>query len=337
MKRFVFLFMSIITCISVTPGYTCTRILNANNPDAVILGRTMDWEGDLYTNIWVYPEGVKRNGQVQTNPLEWQSHYGSIVTTAFDMTGTDGINEKGLAAHILWLGETDYGNRDEKQKGLSVTQWLQYYLDNFSSVNEAVDATRAPDFQVVGMVDPNTHKKIQLHLALEDASGDSAIIEYIGGKPKIYHGAEYSVLTNSPTLPKQLKHLKQYKGFGGNKPLPGTTDATDRFVRAAYYLKFMPKANSAQEAMAQTMSIVRSIAEPYGDPVKTGEDVSPTIWQTITNLSDLTYYFNDSRQMNFIWTNLHNFNLSTGSPILKLDLVNHPNLSGDVTKFFQPM
>ena len=31
--------------------------------------------------------------------------------------------------------------------------------------------------------------KTSLHLAMEDATGDSAIIEYVGGRPKIYHGA----------------------------------------------------------------------------------------------------------------------------------------------------
>jgi len=37
------------------------------------------------------------------------------------------------------------------------------------------------------------------HLALADASGDSAIFEYISGKLVIHHDRKYTVMTNSPT------------------------------------------------------------------------------------------------------------------------------------------
>ena len=43
-------------------------------------------------------------------------------------------------------------------------------------------------------------------------------------------------MTNSPTFEKQQENLKQYQGFGGNKPIPGTSSAQDRFVRASYYM-----------------------------------------------------------------------------------------------------
>ncbi len=33
----------------------------------------------------------------------------------------------------------------------------------------------------------------ELHLALEDAAGDSAIIEHLDGKPVVHHGSQYRV------------------------------------------------------------------------------------------------------------------------------------------------
>lgn len=54
------------------------------------------------------------------NSLKWTSKYGSVVTTGFDLASTDGINEKHLAAHLLYLVESDYGKRDEKIPGLAV-------------------------------------------------------------------------------------------------------------------------------------------------------------------------------------------------------------------------
>jgi penicillin V acylase-like amidase (Ntn superfamily) len=72
-----------------------------------------------------------------------------------------------------------------------------------------------------------------VHLSLADKTGDSAIIEYIGGKVKIYHSRNYTVMTNSPTFDRQLKLARDHKGLGGDKPLPGTSEASDRFVRAS--------------------------------------------------------------------------------------------------------
>jgi penicillin V acylase-like amidase (Ntn superfamily) len=74
-------------------------------------------------------------------------------------------------------------------------------------------------------------------MMIEDLSGDAAIFEYTyGGRSKVYHNKEYDVMTNSPPpFNKQLENLKQYQWFGGNRRLPGSTEAADRFVRTAYY------------------------------------------------------------------------------------------------------
>ena len=40
--------------------------------------------------------------------LTWTSKYGSVVAGAFDMISVDGLNEAGLAGHVLWLAESDY-------------------------------------------------------------------------------------------------------------------------------------------------------------------------------------------------------------------------------------
>lgn len=326
-----------IFLLTLPTSFACTRIINATDPHAIIVGRTMDWSQRLYTNLWIMPRGIERHGHVANNPIKWRAQYGSIIATAYDATTTDGMNEKGLAAHILWLNNADYGVRDDAIKGLSVTMWAQYYLDQFKNVNEAVAATDPKLFQLVAFVDPNSKHSIKVHLALEDAGGDSAIIEYVQGQVHIYHDRQYNVLTNSPTYPEQLTNLQQYIGFAGDKPLPGTTDSQDRFVRAAYYLKYLPKATSTKQAIAQTISIVRNIAEPFGLPRDEHEEIEPTIWHVILNLSDLTYHFNSSAQLNYLWTNLHNFDLNVGAPILKLDLVKQPNVSGDVTKLFKPV
>jgi hypothetical protein len=72
----------------------------------------------------------------------------------------------------------------------------------------------------------NTEKESEVHLMIEDISGDTAIFEYIEGKPKIYHSEQFSVMTNDPTSDKQLEQIKQCQGFGGDEPLPGHISTT---------------------------------------------------------------------------------------------------------------
>jgi penicillin V acylase-like amidase (Ntn superfamily) len=74
-------------------------------------------------------------------------------------------------------------------------QWMQYYLDNFATVAEAVEATRSLDFQIEPLILPNGYPT-EVHMSLSDKSGDSAVIEYKDGMPQIYHDRRYTVMTN---------------------------------------------------------------------------------------------------------------------------------------------
>lgn len=324
-------------CFSTSSVLACTRVLNADNSKAVLVGRTMDWSQDMKTNLIVYPRDIERTGWASVNPLKWTSKYGSIVATVFDAMTTDGMNEKGFAAHILWLNEADYGVRDKKLTGMSVVLWAQFYLDNFQSVDEAVRFTEKKSFQLEPFFYPGTQDGINVHLALEDAKGDSAIIEYTDGVVHIFHNRKYAVLTNSPSFEQQLKNLEKYKGFGGDIALPGTTDSLDRFVRATYYGINLPKAKSTNEAITYLLSVVQNISEPYGVSSTEHQEIEPTLWRTVSDLTHRIYYFNSSTNLNYIWAQLDKFNLATGSPIMKLDLSSDPDLTGDVSKKFKPV
>ena len=73
-------------------------------------------------------------------------------------------------------------------------------------------------------------KKAAGHLSLADASGDSAIFEYLGGKLIIHHNRKYTVMTNSPTFDQQLAIDAYWKGINGLNFQPGTISSADRFV-----------------------------------------------------------------------------------------------------------
>lgn len=164
----------------------CTRVIWPDANGAVVVGRNMDFHRDLKSNLWTRPRGISRDDGVK-GELTWTSKYGSVIAAAFDIISVDGLNEVGLAGHVLWLAESTYGEYDESRPALSQAIWLQYFLDNFATVADAVEWIEKTDVQVIQMPDPTGGTPPTIHLALDDAAGDSAIIEYLDGKPHVYH------------------------------------------------------------------------------------------------------------------------------------------------------
>ncbi|UCR89465.1 linear amide C-N hydrolase [Mycetocola spongiae] len=305
----------------------CTRVVWPDANGSVIVGRNMDFHMDLLTNLWKFPRGIERADGVNGD-LTWTAKYGSIVATAFDLVACDGVNEEGFAGHILWLAESDYGKPAPSDVQLSQAVWLQYYLDNFATVAEAVEWTNKTQVQIAQLFDPTGHLVPTLHLAINDASGDSAIIEYTDGKPTVYHSRDYRVMTNSPTYDKQLELVKEIQGLGGDKPLPGSTLASDRFARASYYVDHQVQPKTQLEAIAAMFSIIRNAAQPFRTPEEGKPDASQTIWQVVLDLTNKLYVFESTTRPGIVWVDLNDVSFSEGSKVLKLDLVSELALEG---------
>ncbi len=90
------------------------------------------------------------------NPHKWTSKYGSVALSAYDMGTHVGVNEKGLSAHALYLAEENsFDPRDAKLEGIGIMQWVQYYyLDNYATVAEAVEAQKSWAFQIEPLILP---------------------------------------------------------------------------------------------------------------------------------------------------------------------------------------
>ncbi len=88
---------------------------------------------------------------------------------------------------------------------------MQYVLDNYATTAEAVEALRKEEFRIV----PLRRPRVSRHgaLSISDASGDSAIFEYLDGKLVIHHGKEYQVMTNAPPFDQQLALNKYWESL----------------------------------------------------------------------------------------------------------------------------
>lgn len=325
---------------TISSAMACTRVVYLGAHDQVITARSMDWKNDITSNLWVLPRGMERTGQAGPNSLRWTSRYGSLVTSGYDVSTTDGVNEAGLSANLLWLAESQYPAFDDKSKpGLTIAAWAQYVLDNFATVAEAVQALEQQPFTIVSDNVPGEDRLTTLHLSMSDASGDSAIVEYIGGRQVIHHSRSYQVMTNSPTFDEQLALNSYWKQIGGTVMLPGTNRAADRFARASFYVKAVPQDQEPNKALASVFSVIRNVSVPYGITTPDQPNISSTRWRTVFDHQRKLYFFESALTPNTFWVDLKalNFSRDTGK-VMKLDLGPNQNhaFAGDATASFQP-
>ena len=289
----------------------CTRILWNDNGVAVVTARTMDWPAPTDPVLTVFPRGSRHDGGVvggkrvvEGTALGWASVHGALVTTIYGVGAVDGVNERGLAAHLLYLQETDFGPRDPARPGIQAGLWAQYALDQAGSVGEALDLLAEP--QVVMMEARGT--KSMVHLALEDAAGDSAIIEHLDGKTVIHHGSQYRVMTNDPPYDEQLRllaeldfaHPVERHAAAGERQRPSTASSagvtSPRCCRSR---------SDDREAAAGVLAIARNVSVPFGAPYA-NFGVYNTEYRTVCDLTSLRYFFELTTAPNVIWADLDN-------------------------------
>jgi len=345
-KISLLLAVSLCSTILAAPVFACTRVVLKTDEGTVLTGRSMDWMEDIGNNLWAFPRGMKRDGAAGPNSLTWESKYGSVITTIYEIATVDGLNEKGLTANLLYLAESDYGDGGDKPT-ISISMWGQYVLDNFATVQEAVRVLEKEPFRVVAPTLPNG-SPAHGHLALSDASGDSAIFEYLDGKLTIHHGPQYTVMTNSPEYAQQLAINRYWEGVGGTAFLPGTSRAADRFARASFginavpravdpsYIKAVPGRKLAAQGVASVMSVVRSVSVPLGLTTPGQPNIASTIWRTVSDAQNRVYFYDSATVPNAFWVDLELLDFKPGTGTRRLVLTDGTFYSGETSKHFEP-
>lgn len=331
---------SLAAVIAVAPSLSlaCTRLVYLGANNQVVTARSMDWRFEMPTDLWIFPRGMARSGEVGPNSLKWKSKFGSVVASAYDVSTSDGMNEAGLVANVLWLTESEYPKFDPGKPGLSIAAWAQYVLDNFATVRDAVAVLETDPFTIVTDNVPGQKLLATLHLSLSDATGDSAIVEYINGRPVIHHDRKYQVMTNSPTFEQQLALNEYWKEIGGTVMLPGTNRAADRFARASFYVNAIPKDENPDRALASVFSVIRNVSVPFGISTSDQPNISSTRWRTVADHQRKLYFFESVLTPNVFWVDLKGIDFSPEKgKVKKLDLGPQQSrtFAGDATSNFQ--
>jgi penicillin V acylase-like amidase (Ntn superfamily) len=318
----------------------CTRIFS-NDSGSALVARSMDWATTTEPVLTVLPRGLTHDGGhagplvvVADNPLKWTSKYGSVVTTIYGIGTADGVNERGLAAHMLYFPPADFGARDTSKPGLQSALWAQYSLDSFATVEEALANLDKVQPVLVAIEVHGQTQRGTVHLALEDTTGDSAILEYIDGKLVVHHGRQFRIMTNAPSYDEQLKLLgeRDYSKPTMETQVPGNVNPRDRFQRASYYLAVLTKPKSERQAIAGMFGLIRNVSVPFGAPVN--GSTFDTEYRTVSDLSKIRYYFELTTAPNVIWADLKKLDLSKGAPVMTIN-PNTGDLDGDVSSKFR--
>jgi choloylglycine hydrolase len=228
---------------------------------------------------------------------------------------------------------------------------VSFVLDNFATVAEAVDAIENRVYLVSVKGRKGYSYATPKHLAIADATGDSAIVEIEDGKLEIFHGREYRVLTNPPSYRQQLENVKKYANATQTE-LPGSWTAEDRFVRADFWVRHLPEPHhgDADTAYGFMYSVLGNVALPAGlpTPVEDREIIkkiianlshpdqsygTATYFQSISDLTNKHYRFKSLIGPSDVFFNLRDYDFDSGQPvkvIKRVDLYPLRGWDGDV-------
>lgn len=304
----ILIFCMILICLTSKTGQSCTTFF-LDHGNQLVFGRNYDWmvEDGL---VIINKRGVKKTAQSrsQDNLLRWKSKYGSAT---FNQYGREfpmgGMNEAGLVVEMMMLDETLYPWPDSRP-AIDSLQWIQYQLDNFSTVKEVI----ASDSQIRIWESGGPG----CHFLVCDRSADCATIEFIG-RELVYHTNEtmpVKTLTNS-------KYADSISFWKKNKiPKSDKHRSIERFIRAANMVK-NNESKSTKTSIDYAFNILDSVAHP-----------SYTQWRIVYDIADLSIYFQTFGNRSIRYFNLKSFDFSCATPVKVLDV--KADLSGGIIAKF---
>lgn len=290
----------------------CTTYINRKK-DKIILAQNYDFyydHGLIVTN----KRGIRKsNLELEPYLIEWISKYGSVTFNQFARElPTCGMNEKGLAIALMWH-EGAVPEPKDNRPFLNELQWIQYQLDNFSSVPEVL--AEIEKLRISMEIFP-------LHYTIADSNGNSAIIEFVNQELKIYENPNIHILTNS-NYESSLKYSKE-------KPHSSSSDSSlDRFCRI--YNSFDKEQLENEFERLDLVKIRPKISSVFNWVLK-GIPPTFTYWSIIYDCTNMAIHYSTKESSEIKSIKCSNFDYSNETDVLVLDI--NENLKGNVNSSF---
>lgn len=205
-----------------TTAFPCSTF-SFTRSNEVIAAKNFDWDfghGMVIAN----QRGLSKTALSNGTPVEWISKFGSVTLNQVSRElPQGGINEKGLMVEMLWLSTAQFP-APSSHPAINESQWIQYQLDNFSSVDEVVKNLTKLDIIA---------KMSTIHYFVCDTTGACAAIEGIDGKFVVHEK------NNLPIMALTNDTYDNSLAFSNNSQntLPNDGSSLARFTRLAHNLK----------------------------------------------------------------------------------------------------
>ncbi|MGL5675608.1 MAG: C45 family autoproteolytic acyltransferase/hydrolase [Cellulosilyticaceae bacterium] len=250
------------------PNLGCST-MNAKTPEGdALFGRNFDLNYSPPMIVHTTPDnGYRSVSTVNLSFMGYSENYlpddsflASVIALAAPYVPIDGMNEKGLAVGILLIDEFELTRQDKGNIDLQTTTAVRMLLDKCATVEEAI--------AMLANYDMHSSAGSTFHFQIADATGDSAIVEYIDGEMSVIHPDEfYQACTNFIVTP------GEYYGYGKGH---------DRYETMMNKLTETSGILTEEEMM--------DLLEAASAPLTEKEEgyISGTQWSVVYNLTDKT-------------------------------------------------
>lgn len=293
-----------LALLSPSGASACTGLMLKAKDGSIVHGRTAEFGVPLDLALTFIPKGTQFSGTTPKGEgMAYTAKYAAVGASAYgEPSLLDGLNETGLSAAGFYFptiaGYADLTAANQK-KALAPTEFLNFILTQFSSVDEVKAAIAADQVAIVPTVMKDWGPQAApFHYIVYDKSG-AIVIEPIGGRLVVTDNP-LGVLTNSPAFDWHLTNLRNYISLrplnvppvkvdqlallplgqgSGMVGLPGDFTPPSRFVRAAVFsAAAVPPANAA-DGVKEVFHILNNFDIPVGvvrekDGEKTGYDAT---------------------------------------------------------------
>ena len=253
----------------VNPDGACSTFIATTPEDKNLFGRNFDYVPSIGLIVRTTPkDGYKSISVVNLNHLglsqenlPTKSLMNRIITLAAPYAPLDGMNEKGLAIGVLVIKKGVVHQATGKVP-ITTTSAIRMILDKAATVDEAI--------KLLENYDMNSSGDTGYHFQIADASGNTAVVEYIDNEMHVLSKEEgYTAATNFVLY----NNMNEGSGQDRYEVIKAKQEETGGIM-------------SEEEAMDLLLSV-----PSQGTRVIEGlnEDIpSDTQWSCVYNLDDLT-------------------------------------------------
>ena len=329
MKKIIsgIIFTVLCSCLVPVTGLPCTTFV-LDNSGQPVYGKNTDGANEWAAYVIVNKRGVaKTSAPIAQEPdakhISWISRFGSATFNVFAREWPpDGINEAGLfIASVMGEGKgiDEYPEPDSRTP-MSGLSWIQYSLDNFSTVNEVIAS-----FLRIRPAKPlDENNSIASHWLVSDSRGNCASIEFRGGQMVCHTGwtMPVHVLANS-TYDDSIDFYRWFQIQNLISPISIPADYRPSLLRFAVagdrVKKYRP--HRSGPAVDYAFQILEDVEIDPPD--------NSALWSIVYNSANKRIHFRSWNNDQIRWLDFSALDFSCTTPVKVLDI--SADLSGDVT------